>query len=356
MELLTDDTTDPSKLSEFLKKNPASLLYTSPAYLSLLGAYLKDTKQFHLRIEIENELVGYFPLVIKLNEPFGSVCNSLPYYGSNGGMIIDPSLVEETQTEIRVQLLAAAEKIMLDYQCVSSTIITNPHDQLTGNWIREHFKHDLVDERIGQLTPLPPASENLPEQLLQLFEDPRPRNIRRAMKEGMRIYHSQEKMDLDFLYRVHHDNITAIGGIAKEPSFFEKIPAHFGENAFRVYIAELNGEKIAALLLFYFNQTVEYFTPAVVEQYRGLQPTALIIYQAMLDAIPMGYRWWNWGGTWLSQGGVYDFKKKWGTQDLPYFYYTRIHDEKILSCTKEELLREYPFFFVAPFGKLKSVV
>src|SRR5690606_25876230 len=105
---------------------------------------------------------------------------------------------------------------------------------------------------------------------------------------------------------------------------------------------EQNGEKIAALLLFYYNKTVEYFTPAVVEKYRNLQPTALIIYQAMLDAHKQGYSNWNWGGTWLSQGGVYDFKKKWGTTEYRYFYYTNVIDETLYTSTKEYLLEKFP--------------
>ena len=128
------------------------------------------------------------------------------------------------------------------------------------------------------------------------------------------------------------------------------------KESYKIYIAEKDGEKIGALLLFYFNKTVEYFTPAIVEKHRNLQASALLIYKAMIDASTNGYHWWNWGGTWLSQGGVYDFKKKWATLDYPYFYYTTIYDENLLNTPKEILLKEYPYFFVAPFGKLKTTV
>ena len=36
--------------------------------------------------------------------------------------------------------------------------------------------------------------------------------------------------------------------------------------------------------LFYFNQTVEYFTPAIDSKYRSLQPLPLILITAMTDA------------------------------------------------------------------------
>jgi hypothetical protein len=72
----------------------------------------------------------------------------------------------------------------------------------------------------------------------------------------------------------------------------------------------------------------------------------------MMDAVVSGIYYWNWGGTWLTQNGVYNFKKKWGTKDLRYFYYTIVLDRGILSLTKEELLAAYSHFYVIPFNVL----
>ena len=73
----------------------------------------------------------------------------------------------------------------------------------------------------------------------------------------------------------------------------------------------------------------------------------------MLDAINAGYKNWNWGGTWLSQGGVYDFKKRWATTDHPYFYYTKIINDNVYYISKEDLLSRFSYFFVLPFSALK---
>ena len=74
----------------------------------------------------------------------------------------------------------------------------------------------------------------------------------------------------------------------------------------------------------------------------------------MLDAIEHGYKNWNWGGTWLSQEGVYNFKKKWGTSDYPYYYYTKIFNEELLTLSPDYLVNNYRGFFVLPFSKLKT--
>jgi hypothetical protein len=74
----------------------------------------------------------------------------------------------------------------------------------------------------------------------------------------------------------------------------------------------------------------------------------------MCDAVDEGYKWWNWGGTWLSQGGVYNFKSRWGTSDHKYFYYTKVYNEALLEYPTGTLLKEYPYFFVVPFNVLST--
>jgi hypothetical protein len=159
---------------------------------------------------------------------------------------------------------------------------------------------------------------------------------------------------LDFLYRTHVDNLTAIGGIAKDRSFFSAIPKTMHSDDWAVFTAYLNGEPIAALLLFYYNGTVEYFTPVIVESRRSTQALALVIYESMMDAIQMKYINWNWGGTWLTQDGVYDFKKRWGASEYRYYYYTRVMNQKLRLCTQTFLAKHYAGFFLIPFNKLSS--
>ena len=48
-----------------------------------------------------------------------------------------------------------------------------------------------------------------------------------------------------------------IGGLAKNDRFFDTIPDYFeADKDYRIYIAQKEGTPVAALLLFYFNHTV----------------------------------------------------------------------------------------------------
>ena len=162
--------------------------------------------------------------------------------------------------------------------------------------------------------------------MIKIFDDPRPRNIRRALKEGVQVSSGNEKVSVEFLYKIHVENMQAIGGLSKSWDFFEKLLSDMPRDLWSVYVGAKDDQPIAALLVFYFNGTVEYFTPVIMSEHRKTQALALVIFEAMKDAVSKkGCKNWNWGGTWLSQGGVYDFKKRWGTSDYPYYYLSLIH-------------------------------
>lgn len=342
---------DTNQIREFLLFPSFTLLYTSIPYLKCLRTFLNCEIEIII-IKEDEVLIGYFPLAFKIDSLFGNICNSLPFYGSNGGMVIREST---DKNQVRELLLKEFYKIIEQRNCLAYTIVSNPMDEEGDSWLRANLGYDLVDERIGQITHFSQLkSENKEQALINSFEKPRPRNIRKAQKEGIKIVSNNNKESLDFLFKIHHENIIAINGIAKEKRFFDQIPQHFSNEMYKVYSAELKGKKIAALLLFYYNETVEYYTPAVIEEYRNFQPSALIIYEAMLDAIKLGYKNWNWGGTWLNQGGVYDFKKKWSTTDHHYYYYTKIFSDSLYNMSKEDLLNKFPYFFTIPFSALRN--
>ena len=331
-------------IHDYLLRNDRSLLYANPRFIGLVAQHLAAEPSWFMARR-SGELVGVLPCLVK-SGPLGPVFNSLAYYGSNGGVIQHDADLEAKSGLIDAFYIQAS----IDKAC-SATLITNPLEQ-DAYFYNNAINYDYRDERIGQVTHFNGVGSE--DDLLKLFEDPRPRNIRRAIKEGITVEKSQSAEAIDFLFHTHEQNIHAIGGISKDKTFFDEISKRMQKHEWAIFTASLHGENIAALLLFYFNRTVEYFTPATVETYRSSQPLALIIYRAMLDAINHGMTNWNWGGTWLSQGGVYDFKKRWGTCDYPYYYYTKIFDPTVARQRKQFLLEHYKGFFVIPFTQLKT--
>ena len=340
------------KIEQLLSSSESSLLYTSLKYISFIEKLLEVECEY-LIAEGDNGIEGCLPYMIK-NGEHGPVANSLPFYGSNGGAVISPKLTGDDLSSIKKCLFEAADSEFEKAGCIASTIISNPLDATSSSWMQENYQCDHIDERIGQITPLPPNSANIDEALLEIFEDPRPRNIRKAIKSELVVSCEQSDEDVAFLAEEHRISMEIMGGLAKSPSFFEMLSENFEKEDYRIYIAKKDGVRIAALLLFYFNNTVEYFTPVTVNEFRNLQPSALLIFEAMKDAVSAGYKYWNWGGTWLTQDGLYNFKKKWGSIDYSYYYFTKVNNKEVLKLSRETLLKEYSNFFVLPFDQLEE--
>jgi len=335
IEKLTKDLY--GKYEYFLSGINESLLFYSVKYKELLEDYLKVKSNYVLAIDEKNDIHAVLPLMNKKGR-FGMVVNSLPFYGSNGGILARDKKSFD---------LLSNYYIKISNEASSSTYITNP---LINNAI--NFEYDIIDKRISQWTLLK-QDKNIEESIMLSFHSKTRNMVTKSIKENVSVCIDNSQMD--FLYELHHENITSIGGKAKSKTFFKLIDKHFEKGRdYNIYIAKLNEKKIAALLLFYYNKTVEYFTPASLSEYRTYQPMSLLIYQAMIDASKKGYKLWNWGGTWLSQEGVYKFKKRFGAVDKEYFYYIKINNPDIYKSEKKILIEEYSDFYVVPFNVLEE--
>jgi hypothetical protein len=332
---------------DFLLTIPNSLFFASNKFRKFLKKFLNEEDAYFLVLDENGKIKAALPSFLKKNSEFGNILNSLPFYGSNGGII------EAGQDEnISRQLINAFYRFADDNNCVSTTIISSPLNTLE-EFYETHTGFSLKDSRIGQLTELPQLNEDVAASVMKIIHYKTRNLVRKAQKLEITADDSERKEHFDFLIDTHKENLAAIGGLAKPDAFFQLIPEFFtyGED-YRIYTAKKDGQLIAAMLVFYFNKTVEYFTPVIKAEFRNSQPLSLLIFEGMKEAVNKGYKWWNWGGTWASQGSVYHFKSQWGTQDKNYYYYTKILDQSILEKTKEQLLSHYPYFFVAPFNLL----
>lgn len=254
----------------FLHAQPETLLYQSWRYQSLLLDLLGCRQQGLLALDEEENILAALPLMA-MDGPLGTVLNSLPFYGSNGALI-------GMNLAARNALVAAYHKIVQAPGMAASTLIENP---LAPDGA-EGFAYDLIDERVGQMTPLPSAGDR-DAALMQSFHHKTRNMVRKAKKLGVEVEVDNEAMP--FLVAVHEKNMQEIGGLAKPRRFFDALPHYFRPgHDYRLYVARLGGEPVAAVLVFFYNRTAEYFTPVVLREHRDSQALSAAIFRAMCDA------------------------------------------------------------------------
>ena len=326
------------KYDRFLRRHEESLFYYSLKFKDFLRSLLGCQEDYLVAVK-EGQVAGILPLM-SIEGKYGRVYNSLPYFGSNGGIIADGEEAFKALTE-------ECNKRMCDSRVAAATIISNPLLEQDYSTI----EYDLTDTRISMLTSL--KTSNPSAEILSRIDSTARRNIKKALGSGIEVRIANN--ETDFLKDIHQQSMAAIGGRVKSDVFFKLFPQHFtpGED-YNLYVAEKEGKLVAALLLFYYHKTAEYYIPVTKEEYRPYQPMSLILLQAMVDASQRDYLWWNWGGTWVTQEGVYRFKKKWATTEGRYTYYTKVNNEEIYSLSPKSILEEYGHFYVIPFNALSK--
>jgi hypothetical protein len=351
-DIITLDENWAERYEEFVRSVPGSLFYASDRYRRLLEEFTGGEDHYLLAVNPDGRILAALPGFLSVPGPLGPVLNSLPFFGSHGGVLAaDASVADEAFCGIVAEYLALAERCA----AAAANIIGLPDESGERMAAYEHvFRPDLFDSRIGQITLLPASEAELHAALSSRFHLMVRRAVSKAGRLGVTVCRTGAS-GLPFLAEVHTENISALRGVVKPRRFFDLVARHFeDERDYCVYTAYLDGQPIAALLLFYYNGTVEYFTPAIREAYRSLQPLSLVIFTAMQEAVRMGYRRWNWGGTWHTQDGVYAFKKRWDAHDYPYHYYVRVLRPELLACRPQDLTDSYPYYYSVPFSALTA--
>lgn len=329
----------------FVQENTKALFYHTNHYRLFLKKLLAADERYLLAYE-DSQLRGVLPAFL-VKGALGPCLNSLPFFGSNGGV-----LDIKGRKDIRHSLLQAFLDQAQKDRALSATIIASPFEDQPETY-ESFFPEGPADYRIGQITRLTPQTDADEKVLTASFGPFTRRMIRKAMKKGCGVEEQNDQEAIGFLAKVHGENMSLKGGKEKPEAFFERLPHFFTPGKdYKIWVARLDGRMVAALLVFYYNRTVEYYIPAIVHDYRSHQPLSLIIFKAMQDAAARGFEYWNWGGTWPSQTGVYRFKKRWNSSDHLYGYYHALFDQSLLERSRREIEDACPYAYMLPFSQL----
>ena len=327
---------DDAAYVEFVSRHPAAMIYYSLAFRDMLEALLGCRPVYGVARR-GKEIVGVFPLMLAEGAQ-GDVLNSLPYFGSNGGVLCGQN------DEQAISALLDWYQVQAD-RAASATVVENPLFRQTGTPATLH------SERISVVTPLPSPGDGR-ASLLQGIDSSARRNVLKAERSGVVVSVADEGPDaLDVLATLHRLSMQVNGGQVKTHEFFELLPTIFRPGTdYQLYLATVEGETVGALLVMFYGAVADYYMPATLPAARPVQPMAALLCSAMLDAADRGCTRWNWGGSGVGNETLVRFKMKWGGRRTTYRYLTLLNDEKLLEVPPDDLVSHYPGFYVRPFA------
>lgn len=340
-------TQDDLLIEEFLASARGSMVYYTPKYRTFLKSILPRSEDLTLVARDRGRIVGLLPLFIKRNERFGDVVNSLPFFGSHGGPLVDDT--HPLADVIATSLCQKLAGIFDGGNFASATLVENPFVPLTDRQAAS-LGFEVVDDRIGQFLGLPAPSDDLRAVISRKMHQKTRNAVRKGQSLGLMIEEREDMFTLAWLHSVHENSIRSLGGSAKPFDVFEALVDAFkmGKSA-RLFVAEFQGQPVAGILFLTHLKTVEYFTPVVEPDFREQQALSALIFECMSRFASEGYTLWNWGGTWRSQDGVYRFKQRWGSESRVYRYFNRLKNGRLRAFEQDWVREQFPYYYVYRF-------
>ena len=335
------DKRDDRAVEVFLERVGNPLIHYSPAYRDFLLLALPGSEALCLAVRDDGDIVGLLPGLVRRDPALGSIYNSLPFFGSHGGMLVSPHCADPdgVARALLDAVLAWTEGF------ASVTLIENPFAPMDqGPLVARGFS--AVDDRIGQFTALPTGAEDVEAALFKKFHQKTRNAVRKGARLSLAVEQRVDREAMEWLQRIHHQSISAMGGVGKPMAIFDALTDTLGlGECVRLYVGSHDGAPVCGVLVLLYGKTVEYFTPVVEEAYKDQQALSELIYRVMAELTREGYAIWNWGGTWRSQDGVYRFKNRWGAEDKVYRYFSRA-EATFVSRGAAAVAQAFPFFYL----------
>ena len=169
---------------------------------------------------------------------------------------------------------------------------------LRRGWL---FSQDQIQFRNTVLVDLSPSEEELLARMKQKTRY----NIRLAQKKGVTVRVATPQ-DLPLLYRMYAETSVRDGFLIRAEGYYQTVWRIFGRSEDASHrpsipfseplIAEVNGEPVAAVSLFYFAGQAVYLFGMSREQHREKMPNYLLQWEAIRRARALGCRTYNlWG-------------------------------------------------------------
>ena len=300
--------TDEPEYEAFIQNHSSSVAFEHTLlWREVMSANFGFIPYFLVYKNFNGKIEGILPL-FKAKSIFGTRFVSTPYSITTGIIAENKSAQEELVSFAKelclrekasfVEIRERNEKNYGDYAKIST--VFNFSLQLTNN-IEEIWK-------------------KLPKSSVRW-------GIKKAQNSGLTWNCGSSHPELDDFFKLFLQTRKHRGVPGYPYDYFRDIINTFGEKV-RIYITKKDNKPIAAIFLIYYQKEVRYaFAGATYDkEMLNLQPYHLILWEAIKDACVQDYQVFNFGGATLAtnDGGLYEFKRKWGDKVEKvhsYFYY-----------------------------------
>lgn len=275
----------------------ARALYHRVAWDAVFETY--GLTVIRLAVTRQERIVGVLPLVRQQSLVFGDQLVSLPWFDA-AGILADDEQARESLVEAVVKQAGRLGVGLIEIR------------QVEPIGVSPHVRTDKVLMRL-QL-------EADPDVLWNRLR-PKVRNqVRKGEKSGLKYFAGGAELLTEF-FDVYSRNMRDLGSPPHAIRLFEAVLRSLPRST-RVHVVRWQGHAVGAGLTLTCGDTVEIPWASSLRRYNGLCINHFLYWQLLREACREGCRWFHFGRSTLDSG-TYQFKRQWGAEPLPLFWYYR---------------------------------
>lgn len=291
---LADTVTERDAWNRFVAQQSAAPYLRMDWLLAIEQAY--GHKPHPLGVFDEGQLLAVLPLV-QIDTPLkGRSLVSLPFCDMGG--VVGPEAWREPLLE-RARQLAS--------ETGARSLSVRSRLQPLGFDFKA-LEHTYSGRKVSMVMPLEPSSD----ALLARFKPKLRSQIKKAMKNGLRVEIGQQPELIEAFYHVFSRNMHLLGSPVHGKTLFEQVTAHFGPDAL-VAVVYLEQEITAAGIVLVNGTTASIPWASSLVEYNRLAPNMLLYWSLLAECADRGIETFDFGRSTFSEG-TFQFKKQWGAE------------------------------------------
>ena len=321
--------TDPAVWDEYVNRNPGAQIF----HRFRFGAVIRKTYSYRPvylacveKSGSRERIRGILPL-FRFNPLFGPrKFVSIPFF-DQAGILAD-------NEEACFCLLRAAFAYIRDKKKRFNLELRqeNPLPAFAGRSFRDVHSR-VFTQKVGLKLPLEPTEH----AMLASFKAKLRSQIRKASKNGLTARIGKNEL-IEPFYNVFSRNMRDLGSPVHAKSFFHRMFDFFFEQSFILVVYH---GKIPAAAGFVFTFKDRLINPwaSSLKPYRHLSANMLLYWSMIRFACRLKIRYFDMGRS-SKNASTYRFKKQWGPEEKPLYWYTFSTDGEFNRAGEERLVME----------------
>lgn len=301
--------------------------------------------------------VGALPLYLYRGE-FGNIMTSVPQPGPHGGIACAADYTDNEQ--IYRALLDYAIKLSDEKHCCLLTVMTNPfmNDSI---YYREFLLPDYELENFTQYIYIPEYFTDSGEppylnkgntgQINSRDRNDIRRNLNKAGDAKILIAESYNADDLDAWYEIHKQRHKEIKAAPLRRELFYSIFEKMVLTGRAKFLTAYHNKRIAGGCFTIFNdQITDLYMMSTDSELIEFGVNYALIDNLLRSSLNSSTTVFNWQSSPSRSSGVYEFKRRWGSREASYFFFTKVlHDiSGIIKGDFNEVMGAYKNHFLLP--------